>query len=63
MFRGHQNDIWTRYICDKTTVRRDIKVQAEGIQLNNNHVIQDLQKSGIYKYLGIEDGECIKENS
>ena len=48
-------------ICDKTTVRRSIKVQAEGIQLNNNHVIQDLQKSGIYKYLGIEEGEGIKK--
>ena len=38
-------------------------VQAEGIQLNNNHVIQHLQKSEIDKYLGMEEGEGIKENS
>ena len=50
-------------ICDNTTVRRGMKVQAESIQLNNNHVIQDLQKSEIYKYLGMEEGEGMKENS
>ena len=37
--------------CDKTTLKRGKKVQAEGIQLNDNQVIQDLEKSKTYKYL------------
>ena len=42
--------------CAKATFKRGKKVQAEGIQLNDNQVIQDLEQSEIYKYLGMEEG-------
>ena len=37
----------------KATFKRGKKVQAEGIQLNDNQVIQDLEQSETYKYQGI----------
>ena len=37
--------------CAKATFKRGKKVQAEGIQLNDNQVIQDLEQSETYKYL------------
>ena len=42
--------------CAKTTFKRGKKVQAENIQLNDNQVIQDLEQSETYKYLGMEEG-------
>ena len=41
----------------KATFKRDKKVQAEGIQLNDNQVIQDLEQSETNKYLGMEEEE------
>ena len=41
----------------KATFKRGKKVQAEGIQLNDNQVIQGLKQSRTYKYLGLEEGE------
>ena len=43
--------------CTKATFKRGKKVQAEDIQLNDNQVIQDLEQSETYKYLGMEEGE------
>ena len=46
--------------CAKATFKRGKKVQAEGIQLNDNQVIQDLEQSETYKYLGMEEGEGLQ---
>ena len=48
--------------CAKATFKRGKKVQAEGIQLNDNQVIQDLEQSETYKYLGMEEGEGVKHH-
>ena len=39
--------------------KRNKKVSAEGIPLNDNQVIQDLDQPEPYKNLGIEEGEGI----
>ena len=46
----------------KATLKRGKKVQAEGIQLNDNQVIQDLEQSETYKYLGMEEGEGLQHH-
>ena len=43
--------------CAKATFKRGKKVQSEGIQLNDNQVIQDLEQSETYKYLVMEGGK------
>ena len=48
--------------CAKATFKRGKKVQAEGFQLNNNQVIQDLEQSETYKYLGMEEGEGLQHH-
>ena len=48
--------------CAKATFKRGKKVQAEGIQLNDNQVIQDLEQSETYKYLGMEEGEGLQHH-
>ena len=48
--------------CAKATFKRGKKVQGEGIQLNDNQVIQDLEQSETYKYLGMEEGEGLQQH-
>ena len=48
--------------CAKATFKRGKKVQAECIQLNDNQVIQDLEQSETYKYLGMEEGEGLQHH-
>ena len=38
--------------CAKASFRRGKKVSAEGIPLNDNQVMQDLDQAETYKYLG-----------
>ena len=38
--------------CTKASFKRGKKVSAEGIPLNNNQVIEDLDQAETYKYLG-----------
>ena len=38
------------------------KAAAEGIPLNDNQVIQDLDQAETYKYLGIEEGEGVQHH-
>ena len=46
--------------CAKTSFKRGKKVSAEGIPLNDNQVIQDLDQAETYKYLGMEKGEGVQ---
>ena len=46
--------------CAKASFKRGKKVSAEGIPLNDNQVIQDLDQAEIYKYLGMEEGEGVQ---
>ena len=48
--------------CSKASFKRGKKVSAEGIPLNNNQVIQDLNLAETYKYLGIEEGEGVQHH-
>ena len=43
----------------KATFKRGKKISAEGIQLNDNKVIQDLEPEATYRYLGMEEGNGI----
>ena len=49
--------------CAKASFKRGKKVSAEGIPLNDNQVIQDLDQSEKYKYLGMEEGESVPRNN
>ena len=44
----------------KASFKRGKKVSAEGIPLNDNQAIQDLDQVETYKYLGMEEGEGVK---
>ena len=44
----------------KGTFKRGRKVAVEGIPLNDNQVIQDLDQAETYKYLGMEEGEGVQ---
>ena len=48
--------------CAKASFKRGKKVSAEGIPLNDNQVIQDLDQAETYNYLGIEDGEGVQHH-
>ena len=50
------------YKCAKASFKRGKKVAAEGIQLNDNHVIQGLDQAETYKYLGMEEGEGVQHH-
>ena len=41
----------------KATFKRGKKTSAEGITLNDNQVIHDLDQAETYKYLEMEEGE------
>ena len=45
--------------CAKASFKRGKKVSAEGIPLNDNQVIQDLDQAETYKYLGMDEGEGV----
>ena len=45
--------------CAKVSFKR---VSAEGIPLNDNQVIQDLDQAETYKYLGMEEGEGVQHH-
>ena len=46
----------------KASFKRGKKVSAVGIPLDDNQVIQDLDKADTYKYLGMEEGEGIQHH-
>ena len=46
----------------KGIIKRGKKVSAEGIPLNDNQVIQDLDQAETYKYLGMEEGEGVQHH-
>ena len=48
--------------CAKVSFKRGKKVSAEGIPLNDNQVIQDLDQAEIYKYVGMEEGEGVQHH-
>ena len=48
--------------CAKATFKRDMKTSAEGIILNDKQVIQDLNQTETYKYLGMEEGEGVQHH-
>ena len=48
--------------CAKASFKRGKKVSAEGIPLNDNKVIQDLDQAETYKYLGMEEGEGVQHH-
>ena len=48
--------------CAKASFKRGKKVSAEGIPLNDNQVIQDLDQAETYKYLGMEEGEGVQHH-
>ena len=48
--------------CAKATFKRDKKVSAEGILLNDHQLIQDLDQAETYKYLGMEEGEGVQHH-
>ena len=48
--------------CAKASFKRGKKVSAEGIPLNDNNVIQDLDQAKTYMYLGMEEGEGVKHH-
>ena len=48
--------------CAKATLKRRKKVQAENIQLNDNQVIQDLEQSETYLYIGMGEGEGLQHH-
>ena len=43
--------------CAKASFKKGKKVSAEGIPLNDNQVIQDLDQAETCKYLGMEEEE------
>ena len=48
--------------CAKATFKRDKKVSAEGILLNDFQLIQDLDQAETYKYLGMEEGGGVQHH-
>ena len=48
--------------CAKASFKRGKKVSPEGIPLNDNQVIQDMDQAETYKYLGMEDGEGVQHH-
>ena len=48
--------------CAKISFKRGKKVSAEGIPLNDNQVIQDLDEAETYKYLGMEEEEGVQHH-
>ena len=44
--------------CAKATFKRGKKTSGEGIQLNDNKAIQDLEPEATYTNLGMEEGNC-----
>ena len=46
--------------CAKCTIRKGVKVQADGVQLSDGTEIADLQEGAPYKYLGIEENAQIE---
>ena len=46
--------------CAKASFKRGQKVSAEGIPLDDNQVIQDLDQAETYKYLGMEEAERVQ---
>ena len=48
--------------CAKATFKRGKKVSAEGILLNDQQLIQDLDQAETYKYLGMEEGVGVQHH-
>ena len=48
--------------CAKASFKRGKKVSAEGIPLNDNQVIQDLDQAETNKYLGMEEEEGVQHH-
>ena len=48
--------------CVKASFKRGKKVLAEGIPLNDNQVIQDLDQTETCMYLGMEEGEGVQHH-
>ena len=48
--------------CAKASFKTGKNVSAEGIPLNDNQVIQDLDQVETYKYLGMEEEEGVQHH-
>ena len=48
--------------CAKASFKRGKKVSADGIPLNDNQVIQELDQSETYIYLEMEEGEGVQHH-
>ena len=48
--------------CAKASFKRGKKVAAEGIPLNDNQALQDLDQAETYKYLEMEEEEGVQHH-
>ena len=48
--------------CAKVSFKRGKKVSVEGIPLNDNQMIQDLDQPETYRYLGMEEEEGVQHH-
>ena len=46
--------------CAKCTIKKGVKVETDGFQLDDGSIIEDLQEDASYKYLGIEENSTIQ---
>ena len=44
----------------KCTIKKGVKVEPDGFQLDDGSIIEDLQEDASYKYLGIEENSTIQ---
>ena len=48
--------------CAKASFKRSKNISTEGIPLNDNQVMQNLDQAETYKYLGMEEAEGVQHH-
>ena len=48
--------------CAKATFRKGRLADSSSIKLDVNTIIQDLEKEGTYKYLGVSEGDGVQQS-
>ena len=59
----YSNDIHMEFgldKCAKCTLKKGVKAETDGFQLEDGSIIEDLQEDATYKYLGIEENTNIQ---
>lgn len=62
---GFSNDIQMEFGLDKCAIavfRSGKLVKSENIQLNEKTTIRDLNQDEVYKYLGVDESDCIQHS-